>query len=122
MPRSANRWPLSVAMLAMLLAPIVIVVGVAIGSDSNAPTTPPTVLQPDAQRSVAAPTEPASPPIPNPKKRPDAHQVMLEQMRVNVTPQMVQAMNANPLTGSPENLAEVERQAADMNRMLARQP
>lgn len=109
-------------MLVMLLVPSVIVIGVAIGSDSNAPTPPTAVLQPDAQRSGAAPVQPASPPVLNPKERPDAHQVMLEQMRVNVTPQMVQTMNANPLTRSPENLAEVERQAADMNRMLARQP
>jgi hypothetical protein len=47
---------------------------------------------------------------------------MLEQMRVNVTPQMVQTMSIQPLAPSPVNLAELEQQAADVDRMLARNP
>ena len=47
---------------------------------------------------------------------------MLDQMRVSVTPQMVQIMNADPLVDSPAELQELERYEADIDRMLARTP
>lgn len=124
MARSSNRWLVVIGMLVMILVPTAIVVGVTVGaSDPDGPHTPPAVVQSGQPGSVGATRQRAdSEPSIDTDERRDAHQVMLDQMRVNVTPQMVDRMNAEPLTHSPAELAELERQAADIERMLAQNP
>jgi hypothetical protein len=122
MAGSSNRWAVAGGMLATLLVPTAVVLGVLVGaSEPDAPDAPPTaVLQSDAPSPAATATRSAARPTIDPADPLDAHQGMLEQMRVTVTPQMIQAMNTNPLVHSPGELAELERHAADLDRMLAR--
>lgn len=124
MTGSSNRWTVAGPMLAMLLVPTVVLLGVVVGaSGPDGPHRPPTpVVQPSTPGSTGISTKTGTQPAVDPADRLDAHQVMLEQMRVNVTPQMVQTMNAEPLAHSPGDLAELERHAADIDRMLARNP
>jgi hypothetical protein len=111
-------------MLVMLLVPMSIVFGVLVGA--SGPDGP------DASAAVVFAVPERSDPEDGARanqgsaletsRRLDSHQVMLEQMRVNVTPQMIQSMNGAPLAHSPAELAELERHAADIDRMLARNP
>lgn len=87
---------------------------------SPQPTPAAAIVQPGS-------TEPGLPNVPpqpssDSGERLDAHWVMLEQMRVNVTPQMVQTMNTQPPAPAAVDLAQLERYAADIDRMLARDP
>lgn len=121
MTGSSNHWTVAGLMFAMLLVPAAVVLGVVAGaSGPDAPDTPPApVVQPDVSgTSAKTVTQPAV----EPTDRLDAHQLMLEQMRVTVTPQMVQTMNSETLAHSSGDLAELERHAADIDRMLARNP
>lgn len=106
----------------MLMVPAAIVAGVVLGAGApDRPHDPPRVVVPigdgaGADRAMSRADDGAAvDPL-------AAHQAMLEQMRVNVTPQMLQTMNANPLTHSPGDLAEMERHATDIDRMLGRTP
>lgn len=123
MTGSSNHWAVAGGMLATLLVPTAVVLGVLIGaSEPDAPDAPPAaVVQPVASGPTTA-TRSVAQQATNPADPLDAHQGMLEQMRVAVTPQMIQAMNVNPLVHSPGELAELERHAADIDRMLARNP
>lgn len=121
---SSNRWTIAGPMLAMLLVPTAVVIGVIAGA--SGPDGPDRRPAPVAQRaapgSTGISTKTASQPTVDQDDRLDAHQVMLEQMRVSVTPQMIQTMNAEPLVHSPADLAQLERHAAEIDRMLARNP
>jgi hypothetical protein len=121
-PPSVTSATIAVGVITIVVIPILIVLGILAGaSRSNPqPTAPAAVVQ-------SGPLEPAPPndqrqPTPDSRGSLDAHWVMLEQMRVNVTPQMVQTMNTQPLAPSTVNLAQLERDAADVDRMLARSP
>ncbi|HSP27286.1 MAG TPA: hypothetical protein VLN74_01970, partial [Ilumatobacteraceae bacterium] len=91
-----RRWTILLGALTMLVVPTVVVLGVRAGaSGSNAPPTAPSAfVRSDAPRPIAVGRQEddrqrvadAGEPL-------DAHLVMLEQMRDNVTPQMVQTMN-----------------------------
>ncbi len=125
MSGSTNRWTVTVGMLVMLLVPTSIVFGVLVGaSGPDGPDAPPAAVLPavperyDSEDEARANQEPTL----ETSRRLDSHQVMLEQMRVNATPQMIQSMNGAPLAHSPAELAELERHAADIDRMLARNP
>ena len=103
-------------MAASLLVTAAAVLGLVIGARGpDAPDAPPTaVLQPNSPNQATRPgSQTATDPL-------DAHQRMLEQMRVTVTPNMIEVMNADPLAHSPKELTELERHAADIDRMLAR--
>jgi hypothetical protein len=106
-------------MAASLLVTAAAVLGLLIGARGpDAPDAPPTaVLQPNSPNQATRATRPASQTATDPL---DAHQRMLEQMRVTVTPNMIEVMNADPLAHSPKELTELERHAADIDRMLAR--
>ena len=123
MPRPMRRWTVLLGALTMLVVSTVVVLGARAGtSGSNAPHTPPSaVVQSDAPRPIAVGRQEENRHRVADSGEPlDAHLVMLEQMRVNVTPQMVQTMNARPLVPTLGDLAELERHAADIDRMLAR--
>ncbi|MBI5090505.1 MAG: hypothetical protein HZB15_17055 [Actinobacteria bacterium] len=106
--------------MSVLLVPTALVLGLVVGaSEPDGPhPSPAPVVQPDERGSTGVTAQPAV----DQGDALDAHQAMLEQMRVNVTPQMVQTMNANPLVHTPGDLAELEQHAADIDRMLARNP
>jgi hypothetical protein len=125
MSGSTSRWTVTVGMLVMLLVPTAVVAAVLVGaSGPDGPDAPPAAVLP----VVPSASEPEAVSRANQEstvgasRRVDSHQVMLEQMRVNVTPQMIQSMNGELLAHSPAELAELERQAADIDRMLARDP
>ena len=125
MSGSTSRWTVTVGMLMMLLVPTSIVFGVLVGaSGPDGPDAPSAAVlsavpeRSDQEDGARANQESAF----ETSRRLDSHQVMLEQMRVNVTPQMIQSMNGAPLAHSPAELAELERHAADIDRMLARNP
>ena len=109
--------------LGMMIVPGAIVVGVVVGASApDRPRDSPALVSPiddDAPADPALPSQSGRATVVDPLA---AHQTMLEQMRVNVTPQMVQRMNADPLTHSSGDLAEAERHAAELDRMLARKP
>jgi hypothetical protein len=108
-------------MLATLLVPTAIVVGVLVGaSGPDGPDAPPPAAP--ASTSAAPARTPADFDPPPPSRPIDAHQRMLEQMRVSVNPQMNQTMSGDPLADSAAELAEIERQVADIDRMLGREP
>lgn len=119
-----SRWTVTLGMMMMLLVPTSIVGGVLVGaSGPDRPDAPPAAGLP----AVTTPSDLKAAPRTNQQatldnSRLDSHQVMLEQMRVDVTPQMIQSMNGSLLAHSPAELAELERQAADIDRMLARNP
>jgi len=125
MSGSTSRWTVTVGMLVMFLVPTAIVFGVLVGA--SAPDGP------DARPAAVLPALPARSELEeaaranqesslDTSRRLDSHQVMLEQMRVNVTPQMIQSMNGAPIAHSPAELGELERHAADIDRMVARDP
>jgi hypothetical protein len=125
MSEPTDRWTVVVGMLVMLLVPTAIVLGALGGTSgpdgSDAPRAAVlTVGQTPTSPEAAPPTN--QEPTLDTSRRADSHLVMLEQMRVNVTPQMIQAMYAAPLVQSDAELAELERQATDIDRMLARDP
>ena len=124
MTGSSNRWAVVGGMLTMLLVPTGLVLGLVVGAsgpDGPHPSPAP-VVQPDERGSTELTSRIAAQPAVDQDDPRDAHRAMLEQMRVNVTPQMVQTMNANPLVHTPGDLAELEQHAADIDRMLARNP
>jgi hypothetical protein len=125
MSRSSTRSTLVVGLLLMVLLPALAVAGMLAGTSGARPedTRPAAVIgaEPDGSAEIALPNIDRQPPTRSGEPL-DAHWVMLEQMRVNVTPQMVQTMSIQPLAPSPVNLAELEQQAADVDRMLARNP
>ena len=90
----------------------------------NTPRTRPasTVASGDAPRVESANPGDIDGPAVDSDLRLAAHQRMLDQMRISVTPQMVQIMNADPLVDSRTELQELERYEADIDRMLARTP
>lgn len=125
MSGSTSRWTVTVGMLVMLLVPTSIVFGVLVGASGpdgpDAPTAAELAAVPErSDPEGGAPANQGS--ALETSRRLDSHQVMLEQMRVNVTPQMIQSMKGAPLAHSPAELAELERHAADIDRMLARNP
>ena len=99
MTGSSNRWAVVGGMLTMLLVPTALVLGLVVGaSEPDGPhPSPAPVVQPDERGSTGITTGIAAQPAVDQDDALAAHQAMLEQMRVNVTPQMVQTMNANPL-------------------------
>lgn len=125
MSGSTSRWTVPLILLVILLVPTAAVFGVLVGAGGpDGPDAPPAAVLPavpagsdpeDASRANREST-------PDTSRRLDSHQVMLEQMRVSVTPQMIQSMNGAPLAHSAAELAELERHAADIDRMLARNP
>lgn len=124
MSGSTNRWTVTVGMLVMLLVPTATVFGVLVGaSGPDGPDAPPAAVLPAAAPSAPEVTFRGGQSVtPGAPERLETHQVMLDQMRVNVTPQMIQSMNGEPIAHLPAELAELERHAADIDRMLARNP
>ena len=121
-PRSFTLATIVVGVVTIGAIPLLIVFGVLAGaSRSNPPPgAPAAVVQ-------SGPVEPGQTAVPrqptlDSRERLDAHWVMLEQMRVNVTPQMVQTMNSQPQAPATVDLAQLERDAAAVDRMLARSP
>ena len=121
-----STWPVVLAgMAAMLLVPALILFPLVARGPSNDDPSPLRANKAVVATSVLAGdlvTPPTSARAPRTANRLDAHQAMLEQMRVNVTPEMIQAMNANPLAHPSYDLAELEQHAADINKMLALAP
>lgn len=124
--QTRSTWPVVLAgMAAMFLVPVLIVFPLVAGGPGADNPTPLRATAPVVATSVAAGdrvTPPTAAHPPRTANRLDAHQAMLEQMRVNVTPEMIQAMNANPLAHPSYDLAELEQHAADINKMLALTP
>jgi hypothetical protein len=125
MSRSSTRSTFVVGFLLMVLLPALVVAGMLAGTTGARPadTRPTAVIEAELDRTteIARPNTDGQPPTRSGEPL-DAHWVMLEQMRVNVTPQMVQTMNSQPLAPSPVDLEKLEQQAADVDRMLARNP
>ena len=120
MTETSNRWAVAAAMSGMLLAPTALVLGLLVGARGpDASDVRPTPIVGE-QTTVAPWTNVVASRTASTVAALDRHQVMLEQMRVNVTPQMVQAMNVDPLAHSPGDVTEFEQHAADIDRMLAR--
>ena len=109
------------AALTFLILPVLIVVGVFIGArvattTTNAAPVPTTeALAEDRLATLEAGGDA--------RTMVEAHQAMMDQMRVNATPQMLQLMNSDPMwqmMRSGEYVRLLEEHEENIDRMLAR--
>jgi hypothetical protein len=125
MPRQSSRRAVASGILVALLASTAIAVAAVGGAgtpDTQRTRPASTIESVDTRQVETANRSTVDQSVVDSDQRLDAHQRMLEQMRVSVTPQMVQIMNADPLVDSPAELQELERYESDIDRMLARTP
>lgn len=126
-----TAWIVLGAMAAFALVPVLIVMGVLVGAsggddDAAAPpmqtAAPPTVTTED-------PEGPADDRLTVLEASGDArtmveqHQAMMDQMRVNATPHMLEVMNSDPMwkmMRSGEYVQLLEEHEENLDRMLAR--
>jgi len=127
-----NTWTVLVAMAAFTLVPVLIVVGVLIGaSGGDEGTIPSMVMKPTT--TTTAPTETtegladdrltALEASGDARTMVEQHQAMMDQMRVNATPQMLRLMNSDPMwqmMRSGEYVRLLEDHEENIDQMLAR--
>jgi hypothetical protein len=125
----SNTWIVLGAMVAFTLVPVLIVVGVLIGAGGGddgtaapmAATTrvTPSVTTDDLDGDRLTGLEASG----DVRTMVEQHQGMMDQMRVNATPQMLQLMNADPMwqmMRSGEYVRLLEEHEENIDRMLAR--
>ena len=124
-----NTWIVLGAMVAFTLVPVLIVVGVLIGASGgddgvSAPmttttTAPPPVTTEDLGDDRFTSMEASG----DARTMVEQHQAMMDQMRVNATPAMLQLMNSDPMwqmMRSGEYIRLLEEHEENIDRMLAR--
>lgn len=121
-------WIMVGAVFAFVALPVLIVVGVLIGArGGDDPTAArmttttaapvPTTEVPAQDRLAALEADGGA------RTMVEAHQAMMDQMRVNATPQMLQLMNSDPMwqmMRSGEYIRLLEEHEENIDRMLAR--
>ena len=124
-----NTWIVLGAMAAFTLVPVLIVVGVLIGASEGddgtaAPmTTTTTVTPPATTEDLAGDRLTALEASGDARTMVEQHQGMMDQMRVNATPQMLELMNSDPMwqmMRSGEYVRLLEEHEENIDRMLAR--
>lgn len=125
----SRRWIVAGGMVAVLVVPAVIVVGVLIGgSEPDKPhvvataATPGTATQ-TSGNALAGDRLAALEASGKIASMVEQHQAMMDRMRANATPQMLQLMNSDPMwqmMRSGEYVRLLQQHEADIDRMLAR--
>lgn len=122
-------WIMVGAVFAFVALPVLIVVGVLIGAGGgDYPTATPMTTTTTAAPvpTTEAPTEDRLATMEaggRARTMVEAHQAMMDQMRVNATPQMLQLMNSDPMwqmMRSGEYVRLLEEHEENIDRMLAR--